>query len=279
MLLCRASSRVGTVSPAPRRQRPSRASSIVASMEALRTAAAVLAAACLLAALFLGTPSLACNEAVCASIASKCMLTGSCKCDMTNLTNCTCCKECAQCLDELYEECCYCFKMCPKPERSWTDLAMHSEVEEFAEPEISLFRLLTETPDQNQRWVSYTFPVDHQITSFKHSSTKYKIKIVSVDDSQETDVSDQVTLNCTVAYMSQCRSWGKCSSSCSSMGASGFRWFHNGCCECVGSTCINFGINESRCLRCTEDDDSDISDTELDDALIEYGDDNSNVLK
>lgn len=47
----------------------------------------------------------ACNEAVCASIVSKCMLTQSCKCE---LRNCTCCKECFNCLDYLYAECCSC---------------------------------------------------------------------------------------------------------------------------------------------------------------------------
>lgn len=46
-----------------------------------------------------------CNEAVCGSIVSKCLLTQSCKCD---LKNCTCCKECFNCLSHLYSECCSC---------------------------------------------------------------------------------------------------------------------------------------------------------------------------
>ena len=46
-----------------------------------------------------------CNEAVCASIVSKCTLTQSCKCEMKN---CTCCKECFDCLSYLYSECCSC---------------------------------------------------------------------------------------------------------------------------------------------------------------------------
>lgn len=47
-------------------------------------------------------------------------------------------------------------------------------------------------------------------------------------------------------------SWNKCRESCQSMGASSYRWFHDGCCECVGDTCINYGVNESRCLDCHE---------------------------
>lgn len=46
-----------------------------------------------------------CNEAVCGSIVSKCLLTQSCKCTMKD---CTCCKECANCLNYLYTECCSC---------------------------------------------------------------------------------------------------------------------------------------------------------------------------
>ena len=46
-----------------------------------------------------------CNQVLCASIVSKCMLTQSCKCE---LKNCTCCRDCYQCLSWLWEECCSC---------------------------------------------------------------------------------------------------------------------------------------------------------------------------
>lgn len=54
---------------------------------------------------FLVVTSWACNEAVCASIVSKCTLTQACRCE---LKNCTCCKECFDCLTYLYDECCSC---------------------------------------------------------------------------------------------------------------------------------------------------------------------------
>lgn len=56
--------------------------------------------------------------------------------------------------------------------------------------------------------------------------------------------------NCTVVYMADCMSTNKCKSSCASMGASSYRWFLDGCCECVGSNCVNYGLNESKCLEC-----------------------------
>lgn len=49
--------------------------------------------------------------------------------------------------------------------------------------------------------------------------------------------------------MAQCMSYSKCKSMCQSMGATSFRWFHDGCCECVGEHCINYGINESRSVK------------------------------
>lgn len=49
-----------------------------------------------------------CNEAVCASIVSKCMITQACECD---LKNCSCCKDCFNCLNTLFTECCSCVGM------------------------------------------------------------------------------------------------------------------------------------------------------------------------
>ena len=51
-----------------------------------------------------------CNEAVCASIVSKCMLTQSCKCDDFK-QNKTCSRDCYHCLDYLYHDCCSCVGM------------------------------------------------------------------------------------------------------------------------------------------------------------------------
>lgn len=53
-----------------------------------------------------------------------------------------------------------------------------------------------------------------------------------------------------------------------------FRWFHDGCCECVGSTCINYGINDSRCTFCPEPDESELDlDELLEEDELDYGED------
>lgn len=59
-------------------------------------------------------------------------------------------------------------------------------------------------------------------------------------------------LNCTVLYLDQCTSWNKCRQTCLKTGATSYRWFHDGCCECVGELCMNYGVNESRCRLCPE---------------------------
>jgi len=58
--------------------------------------------------LLLAPCSWACNEAVCASLVSKCLLLKSCECDMTDRRNCTCCTDCHRCLERLYTDCCSC---------------------------------------------------------------------------------------------------------------------------------------------------------------------------
>lgn len=203
-----------------------------------------------------------CNEAICASIVSKCMLTQSCNCD---LKNCTCCKDCFNCLDYLYSECCSCVEMCPKPNNTRNELSRESHVEDLGDPIPELFDVLTEETDNLLRWLTFTFPIDIDIT-FKpkyHKDIKYKLVVTLQETGAPQDV---ITVNCTVAYMSQCMSWNKCKASCRSMGASSYRWFHDGCCECIGHTCINYGINESRCMECP-DVDEEVETNVLSDGL------------
>ena len=214
----------------------------------------------------------ACNEAVCASIVSKCMLLQSCKCELH--PDCTCCKKCFECLDYLYSECCSCVDMCPKPNVTIHELSRKSHVEDLDENIPTLFQALTDQEDAQSRWSIVTFPIDIDMTSFQPIDKK----TVTMDSSKLSQStmpdSSLVTVNCTVAYMSQCMSWNKCKASCTSMGASSYRWFHDGCCECVGNQCINYGINQSRCEDCPLlDDDEEITDEEMEMLVnMEYDD-------
>ncbi|XP_071515434.1 twisted gastrulation protein homolog 1-A-like [Panulirus ornatus] len=190
-----------------------------------------------------------CNEVVCASIVSKCMLTQACKCDLINSpeNNCTCCRNCAKCLGYLYTECCSCLGMC----EPWNQVLdkTDSQVGDLLEPFQQLFQALTEEKDPLLRWTSMAFPIDVALSDID-TTTLDKSKYKLVAHPQDTAQIEQVTMNCTVMYWSQCISGSKCKSTCISTGAAAYRWFFDGCCECVGSYCINYGVNESRCIQC-----------------------------
>lgn len=193
----------------------------------MTTTAKVISSAAVLVVLvgcFLSHVTYSCNEQICASIVSKCMLTASCKCD---LKNCTCCKECYNCLNYLYGECCSCVDMCPKPNETqqarWST-SLVDQLDGFPE----LFQALTVVQGDQDKWVSFTFPVDFQEALFKNIKEP-SFSIIDPDQDLEQvvklhgDKQNVVTVNCTVAYVSQCLSLGKCRTHCNEMGATSMR--------------------------------------------------------
>ncbi|XP_050295472.1 twisted gastrulation protein homolog 1-like isoform X2 [Anthonomus grandis grandis] len=218
--------------------------------------------------------ALTCNEAVCGSVVSKCLLTKSCNCDF-NFGNCTCCKECLNCLGYFYDECCSCVDMCPKPNVTNNPLSKKSHVEDL-ESIPGLFNALTEEDNNthsHDKWKSITYPVDIDISQY---ANKKEIKLMTQQNNEQQVLPEKpnphvFTVNCTVAFWVQCMSSTKCKSSCRAMGAASYRWFHDGCCECVGYKCINYGINESRCSSCPSDDMTQDENTIEDDEDIDYG--------
>merc|ERR1712189_74997 len=179
----------------------------------------MLAILCILAMMF--TPSFGCNEAVCASIVSKCMLLQSCKCELQ--PDCTCCKKCFECLDYLYSECCSCVDMCPKPNVTIHELSRKSHVEDLDENSPTLFQALTDQDDSQGRWSVFTFPIDIDMSAFMPINKKVVVPVVAEDLNTVIEVDNKVTVNCSVAYMAQCMSWNKCKASCNSMGATSYR--------------------------------------------------------
>ena len=124
------------------------------------------------------------------------------------------------------------------------DKVRSSTIEQLGEPLPALFEALTEEEDINGRWTVFSYPshLDYFSVQSNFPGTTF------------TPVIGSEVKNCTVAYMSQCMSQSKCKSSCNSMGAARYRWFHEyGCCECVGSTCADFGRDEPHCLSCPLD--------------------------
>ncbi|XP_061398557.1 protein twisted gastrulation-like [Musca vetustissima] len=201
-----------------------------------------------------------CNEDICGSVVSKCILTQSCKCDVNDTA---CYRTCVMCMGKKYfEECCGCVGLCPNNTK--VSLSQKSHVEDF-EGVPELFDVLVSSPtdELEYNWNIFTFEVDFENTQSNRKKKK---------PSQQHQGSH---VNCTVVYLDNCVSWNKCRQTCRSTGASSYRWFHDGCCECVGSTCINYGVNESRCRHCPEKGD-EFDDDDFEE--YDFGDYDGNLV-
>ncbi|CAH1780334.1 unnamed protein product [Owenia fusiformis] len=211
----------------------------------------------LLAVLFYLTPTEGCNEAICASVVSKCMLLKSCECEMLDKGNCSCCTDCHQCLADYYMDCCDCVGMCAPPDPN-ENMYKTSSIEDLSDPIPELFNVLTQEPDALFRWTSYSYPVHEDVLFFKPGmdfavTVDKQNKLHKVRHHHQTNLNFEKLedMNCTVAFMSQCMSLNKCKSSCKSMGSARYRWFHDhGCCQCVGTTCVDYGKKKPLCLKC-----------------------------
>lgn len=102
----------------------------------------------------------------------------------------------------------------------------------FQEGFPALFDALTVDQDDLERWVSFTFPVDFPEALFDKEPSFRVIdspdqnidEIVNLQQNSDRKSLNVFTVNCTVAYVSQCLSLGKCRTQCVDMGASSMRW-------------------------------------------------------
>ncbi|VDP32620.1 unnamed protein product [Soboliphyme baturini] len=121
---------------------------------------------------------------------------------------------------------------------------MRSYVESLspAEDQLSLFEIVTSEPlSPDSKWTVKTYPS-------LEPGFFYKFNL----EQRQRELQILVNATCTVAFLKQCLSVEKCRNACSSMGASSYRWFHTGCCECVGQNCIDYGVREGLCAECGE---------------------------
>ncbi|VDN03476.1 unnamed protein product [Thelazia callipaeda] len=81
---------------------------------------------------------------------------------------------------------------------------------------------------------TYTFPA---LSEHSFDRRSQNIKILERTHSE---------VNCTVVYLDKCMSHKQCSRQCLILGASMLRWFHTGCCECIGHTCLPYGSTAAR---------------------------------
>lgn len=151
--------------------------------------------------------------------------------------------------------------MCPETGNDVRALRS-STVEVLPDPIPALFSVLTEEADVELRWTTHNYPAHLDLLYFHPQGRDLELDMSSTiaeGDSRRVrhgqhhihiDTNSDVQ-NCTVAYMSECMTLKKCEKSCQSMGAARYRWFNQyGCCECIGSTCLDFGKGEALCRNC-----------------------------
>ncbi|XP_018672192.2 twisted gastrulation protein homolog 1-A-like [Ciona intestinalis] len=206
-----------------------------------------------------------CNKERCASVVSYCLIQDKCGCDPH--VNCSCCGDCANCLGEDYLSCCDCVGM--RKGRNYTTVlppTMLSTVGQLDEPEPRLFAALTDQPMPALRYTIMRFPVIEELAAHRSRELYEHTEGQPLDGAEDRpsywegvglvlrrnydfDISDETSV-CTVVYFDQCMALHDCRMSCSSTGALSYRWFHNGCCQCVGFNCLNYGNVQPQCTDC-----------------------------
>lgn len=184
-----------------------------------------------------------CDTDQCDSLVSKCHLTDRCSCNFKEDAHCA--RDCIDCLEEKFGKCCSCVGLCPVQAND----SHSSHVGDTSDSDHQLFKVLTEEQDIHNRWTTYTEPMSLSVEHPQAGNLEYayrstlglKSAIVSHDE-------DLRKLDCTVAFINKQLSMSKCKRSCTSMGAVHFRWFHEGCCECIGLYCLRYGIDHPRCM-------------------------------
>ncbi|XP_018102538.1 uncharacterized protein LOC446926 isoform X1 [Xenopus laevis] len=173
-----------------------------------------------------------CNKALCASDVSKCLLQELCQCQAIE-GNCSCCPECMLCMGNLWDQCCDCVGLCSKNKESRKHSARRSSLEELPVPVPSLFRAVSSMQEGESAlgWTSHSLPIREELAQSTHM--------------------DHILLGAhSVLYFNSCMSMRRCHQSCESVGSTKYRWFHNGCCQCVGPDCHGYGSKEPICRQC-----------------------------
>lgn len=109
------------------------------------------------------------------------------------------------------------------------------------------FQVLTEEDDIHGRWSVDRYPDSLLLKHPEQGQFEVAHRVVGPNSTMISHDTNLDKRNCTVAFINRHLSMAKCKRSCITMGASFFRWFQDGCCECVGKYCFYYGLNKPKC--------------------------------
>lgn len=70
--------------------------------------------------------------------------------------------------------------LCPKPNITDNPLSKKSHVEDFPEPVPALFQALTADVDAQGRWITFSFPVDFDVSLFGPNQMEKAVKYQTI---------------------------------------------------------------------------------------------------
>lgn len=135
--------------------------------------------------------------------------------------------------------------MCKKP--SGPDYIHSSHVADLKEKDEVLYEILTNETDIHDRWTVVRVPSSRSISHPEVGRMDIAYRDLGDNKIQLSYDETLKKATCTLAFINRELGMTKCKSYCISMGASQYRWFYHGCCECIGRYCFDYGIDEPRC--------------------------------
>ncbi|XP_058956414.1 twisted gastrulation protein homolog 1-A-like [Pocillopora verrucosa] len=163
-----------------------------------------------------------CKSTACVARVSLCIINKDCaNCRPIAGKNCTCCEDCFRCLGQkLWKKCCDCVGLCTHTPRNDTNSTQQisSSYGDLSRSIPTMFDIISQGSH---------FPIAFMTRGKKGSSN-----------------------HCKVAFFHRCVAKEDCIVSCGDMGSHRYRWFRNGCCQCVGHRCKDYGELQPLCQMC-----------------------------
>ncbi|XP_078367387.1 twisted gastrulation protein homolog 1-B-like [Oculina patagonica] len=175
-----------------------------------------------------------CKSKVCVARVSFCIIMKDCaRCrPKAPGEKCDCCDGCFRCLGSLWRKCCDCIGLCGY----------------FSPPNITGKEIPSSTGDLDASLPTLFEAMSHGT----HLPVAFMTKPRNpspLPTVGKTDSSNNKNV-CRVAFFDGCTTKEDCIASCTSMGSHRYRWFRNGCCQCVGHRCNDYGELRPLCKKC-----------------------------
>ncbi|XP_058876544.1 twisted gastrulation protein homolog 1-like [Acipenser ruthenus] len=195
--------------------------------------------------------AIGCNKALCASDVSKCFLQELCQCRV-NGTRCPCCEECQLCLGAVWDQCCHCVGLCKVAHPSSPSLpaSSRSSAHDLPSPSPSLFRALASLSDSQAAWTVQSVPLSQEL--HHHRNQHQTHVLLGANRDPVALAPTNASAECSVLFFHDCLSLRGCLRGCESVGAPRSRWFHSGCCQCIGPDCLAYGVPHPACKSCQD---------------------------